>query len=66
MTSILAAISRIYRNSFKRNFLINKRLFPIFHGISEMCMKLRAFSKKKMSNLAYLFPKFLTRRDLST
>ena len=46
MTSIPAAISRIYRNNFKRQHLKNKRFFWIFYRISEMCMKFRAFSKK--------------------
>ena len=44
MTSIKAAISRIYRNNFKRQHL--KDFFWIFYRISEMCMKFRAFSKK--------------------
>ena len=46
MTSIPAAICRISRNNFKRNFLKNKRSFLIFHCISEICMKFRAFLKK--------------------
>ena len=30
MTSVPAAISRIYRNNFKRHYLLNKRLFLDF------------------------------------
>ena len=46
MTSIPAAICRIYGNNFKRQHLKNKNFFWIFYCISEMCMKFRAFSKK--------------------
>ena len=46
MTSIPLAICRIYGNNFKRHDLENKRFFRIFYFISEMCMKIKAFSKK--------------------
>ena len=46
MTSIPAAICRIYRNNFKRHYLKNKRHFGMFFWLSEMCIKFRAFSKK--------------------
>ena len=46
MSRILAAICRIYRNSFKRNYLIKKRLFLDFllhflnvHQISNISKK---------------------------
>ena len=52
MTSIPAPIWKNYRNNFKRYDLPNKKLFLNFYCISEMCMKFRAFSKKKMSGLA--------------
>ena len=47
MTSILTAICRIYRNSFKRHYLRNKRLFLDFLLNSQIWVKFRAFSKKK-------------------
>ena len=47
MTSIPEAICRIYGKYFKRHYLRNKNFFPIFYCISEMCMKFKAFSKKK-------------------
>ena len=47
MTSIPAAICTIYRRKFKRHYLRNERLFLDFYWISEMCMKFRAFPKKK-------------------
>ena len=46
MTSIPAAICRIYRNNFKRDYLTNKSLFLIFYCILEMFTKFRTFSKQ--------------------
>ena len=46
MTSIPAAIWRIYRNNFKNHYLKNKRFFQDFFCISEICIKFRAFSIK--------------------
>ena len=66
MTSIPAAICRIYGKYFKRHYLRKKNFFPIFYCISEMCMKFKAFSKKKMSILAQLFPKLLMLKEVAT
>ena len=46
MTTILAEITRVYRNIFKRHYLRKKRLFLISYWIFKMCMKFRAFSKR--------------------
>ena len=66
MTSTPAAISRIYRNNFKRHYLKNKRLFLDFllhfwnpHEMSNIV-------KKKMSILAELFPILLIPKNVRT
>ena len=66
MTSTPAAISRIYRNNFKRHYLKNKRLFLDFlfgfWNPHEMC----SIVKKKMSILAELFPILLIPKNVGT
>ena len=52
MTSIPAAIYRIYRKISNAIISETKDSFLIFHWISEICMKFRAFSKKNMIILA--------------
>ena len=47
MTTFPDAKCRVYRKNFKGHYLRKKRLFLIFYCISEMCMKFRAFSKKR-------------------
>ena len=47
MTSIPVAICRFSDNKFKRLYLKKERLLWIFYCISEMCMKLKTFWKKK-------------------
>ena len=46
MTSIHAAISRIYRNNFKRQHLRNKRLFLSFIAFLKYAWNLEHFQKK--------------------
>ena len=52
MTSIPAAICRIYRNNFKRNYLKNKRLFLNFLLHFWNAHEIYSIFKKKMSILA--------------
>ena len=66
MTSIPAAICRIFLNNFKRYYLKNGRLFLDFllhfwnvHEISNIL-------KKRMSVLAKSFPKLLFRKEVAT
>ena len=47
MTTIPAAICRVYRNNFKCHCLRKNRFFLIFYCIFEMCTKFRAFSKRE-------------------
>ena len=66
MTSIHAAICRIFCNNFKRFYLKNGRLFldslQKFWNVREIYNIL----KKRMRVLAYLFPKLLFRKDVAT
>ena len=66
MTSFHPAICRIFGNKFKRYYLKNERFFLDFSSISEMCMKFKIFWKKRMSFLAYLFPKLLFPKEVAT
>ena len=59
MTSIPAAICRIYSNNFKRFISKAKDFFRIFDCISEMCMKFRAFSKKTHEYPSLIFPEII-------
>ena len=52
MAIIPVGTYRISGNNFKRYYLKNKSIFSIFYCISEICMKLEHFEKKKMSILA--------------
>ena len=52
MTSIPAAICRIYRNFFKRHYLKNKRLFVNFLLHFWNAHEIYSIFKKKMSILA--------------
>ena len=65
MTSIPVAISRLSDNKFKSLYLKKERVFLDFYCISEMCMKLRTFWKKK-NILAYLLRKFLHPKEIFT
>ena len=66
MTSIHAAICRIFGNNFKRYHVKNRRFFLDFFSISEMCMKFRTFWTKRMSVLVWLFPKLLFLKEVAT
>ena len=46
MTSLPAAISRIYRNNFKRHYFRNKRLPEFFIAFLKCAWKLEHFDKK--------------------
>ena len=52
MTSIPAAICRIYRNNFKRHYLKNKRLFLNFLLSYWNVHEIQSIFKKNMSILA--------------
>ena len=52
MTSIPAAISRIYRNNFKRHYLRNKRLFLDFLFYFWNFHDILSIFQKKISLLA--------------
>ena len=52
MTSIPAAICRIYRNNFKRHYLKNKRFLPDFLFHFWNVHEIYSIFKKKMSILA--------------
>ena len=66
MTSIPAAISRIFGNNFKRFYLKNRRLFLdfLFHSLN--VDKIYNIFKKRMSVIALLFPKLLFRKKAAT
>ena len=66
MTSIPAAVCRIYRNSFKRHYLWNKRLFLDF--LLHFCNVHEVLSifEKKMNLLLELFPKLLILKNVVT
>ena len=66
MTSIPAAICRIFCNNFKRFYLKNARLFLdiLFHFWN--VHKIWNILKKRMSVLALLFPKLLFPKDSAT
>ena len=65
MTSIPAALCRISRNNFKRFISKAKDFFWYFYSIAEMCIKFRAFSKKKHEYPSLIFPEIIYagRRD---
>ena len=46
MTSVPAAISRIYRNNFKRHYLLNKELSEFFIAFLKCVWNLEHFQKK--------------------
>ena len=66
MTSTPAAISRIYRNNFKRHYLKNKRLFLDFLFDFWNPHEMSSIVKKKMSILAELFPILLIPKNVGT
>ena len=66
MTSIPAAISRIYRNNLKRIYLKNKILFLIFWLHFWNVHEILSIFKKKMSIVALLFPKLLMLKNVAT
>ena len=66
MTSIPAAICRVYRKYFKRDYLQNKILFPDFLLHFWNLHEIWSIFKKKMSILAKLFPKLMMLKDVAT
>ena len=66
MTSIHSAICRIFCNNFKRYYLKNGRLFLDFLLKFWNVREIYKILKKRMRVLAYLFPKFLFRKDVAT
>ena len=66
MTSIPAAICRIFCNNFKRLFLKNGRLFLDFLFHFWNVHKIYNILKKRMSYLAILFPKLLFPKEVAT
>ena len=66
MTSIPAAICTIYRNNFKRQHLKNKRFFLDFLLHFWNVHEIWSIFKKKMSILAWLFPKLLMLKEVAT
>ena len=64
MTSIPAAICRIYHNNFKRFYLRNKRIFLDFWLHFWNVHEIYGIFKKTMSILAFLFPKLLMLNDV--
>ena len=59
MTSIPAAICRLFYNNFKRCYLKNGRLFLDFYCISEMCKKFWTFWKKQWVSLPNYFRNYI-------
>ena len=66
MTSIPAAIRRIFCNNFKRFYLKNGRLFLDFSLKFWKAREIYNISKKRMRVLAKLFPKLLFRTEVAT
>ena len=66
MTSIPAALRRIYRNNLKRHYLRNKELFLYFFLHFSNMHEIYSTFKKKLSILAQLFPKLLMLKDVAT
>ena len=66
MTSIPAAICRIFCYNFKRCYLKNGRLFLDFLLIFWNVREIYNILKKRMRVLAFLFPKLLFRKDVAT
>ena len=66
MTSIPAAIGRIFCYNFKRCYLKNGRLFLNFLLIFWNVCEIYNILKKRMRLLAFLFPKFFFRKDVAT
>ena len=66
MTSIHSAICRIFRNTFKRYYLKNGRLFLDFLLKFWNVREIYNILKKRMRVLAKLFPKLLFRKEVAT
>ena len=66
MTSIPAAICRIFCHDFKRYYLKNGRRFLDFLLIFWNVREIYNILKKRMRVLAFLFPKLLFRKDVAT
>ena len=66
MTTILAAICRIFCHKFKRYYLKNWRLFLDFLLKFWNVREIYKILKKKMRVLVYLFPKLLFRKYVAT
>ena len=66
MTSIAAAICRIFSNNFKRYYLKNGRLFLDFLLHIWNVQEIYNTFKKRMSVLASWFPKLLFRKEIAT
>ena len=66
MTSIRAAICRIFSNNFKRLYAKNGRLFLDFLLNFWNVHKIWNIWKKRMSVLAWLFPKVLLPKEVAT
>ena len=66
MTSVPAAICRIFCNNFERYYLKNGRLFLDFLLHFWNVHKIWNIWKKRMSVLAWLFPKVLLPKEVAT
>ena len=66
MTSIPAAICRIFFNNFKRYYLKNGRLFLYFLLHIWNVHEIQNILKKRMRVLEKLFPKLLFRKEIAT
>ena len=66
MTSIPAAICRIFCNNFKRYYLKNGRLFLDFLFHFWNVHEIQNILKKRMSVLALIFPKLLFWKEVAT
>ena len=64
MTSILFVIAMIYCSQFKCNYLRNKNIFLCFHHNFWNLGQILHVSQKKMSLIAYVFPKLETAKDV--
>ena len=65
MSSVPVAICRFSDNNLKRLYLKKERLFLIFYCISEICMKLRTFWKKKEEYPSLIIPEIIaSERDV--
>ena len=63
MTSILLVIARFWRNQFKWDYLSIKFLLN-FCGIFKIYIKFWTVPKKKMSLLAYVYPKLKNAKEV--